>query len=86
MLVTEDKPQRITARFMYGPLDLVTLSNEKVDMHIVTDQTTKQWEYMSTALTDKYGKVTFQIDPSQRLPQGLYPVKLVVRFDFLYIY
>ena len=79
MIVTEDKPQRISARFMYGPLDLVTLSNEKVDVHIVTDQTSKQWEYMGTSVTDKYGKITFQISADKRLPQGLYPVKMVVR-------
>lgn len=79
MLVTEDKPQRVSARFMYGQFDLVTLSNEKVDMHIVRDQSTKQWDYMGTAVTDKYGRVTFQIPAEMRLPQGLHPVKMVVR-------
>lgn len=81
VLVLEDKPQRLSARFMYGPLDLVTLSNEKVDIHIVKDQSTKQWDYMGHALTDKYGKVTYQVPADQRLPQGLYPVKMVVRGD-----
>lgn len=79
MLVMEGKPQRLTARFMYGPLDLVTLSNERVDVHLVTNSSTKQWEYMGTSLTDKNGKVTFQIEADQKLPQGLYPVKMVVR-------
>ncbi|XP_067933017.1 protein retinal degeneration B-like [Watersipora subatra] len=81
VLVTEDKPQRISARFMYGPLDLVTLSNEKVDLHIVRDLNSKQWDYMGTSITDKYGRITFQIPIENRLPQGLYPVKMVVRGD-----
>lgn len=27
---TEDGPQMVTGRFMYGPLDMVTLTGEKV--------------------------------------------------------
>lgn len=64
---------------MYGPLDMVTLSNEKVDVHIVTDQSIRQWQYMGTAITDKSGRVNFQVPADQRLPQGLYPVKMIVR-------
>lgn len=75
----EDRPQRISARFMYGPFDVVTLSNEKVDVHIVTDPSTGQWQFMDTCVTDKYGKINYQIPADQRLPQGLYPVKMVVR-------
>ena len=79
----EDKPQRLSARFMYGPLDLVTLSNEKVDIHIVKDQSTKQWDYMGHAITDKYIKETYQIPADQRIPQGLNPVKMVVRYPLI---
>lgn len=64
---------------MYGPLDMVTLSNEKVDVHIVTDPSTHQWEYMDTCVTDKYGRITYKIPAAKRLPLGLYPVKMVVR-------
>ena len=30
VIVLEGKPQTLTARFMYGPLDVITLSGEKV--------------------------------------------------------
>lgn len=30
VIVLEDKPQVLAARFMYGPLDMVSLSGEKV--------------------------------------------------------
>ena len=30
VIVLEDKPQILVARFMYGPLDMVSLSGEKV--------------------------------------------------------
>ena len=33
VLVLEDKPQVLTAKFMYGPLDMTSLSGEKVCCH-----------------------------------------------------
>ena len=33
MIVLEDKAQILTARFMYGPLDMVSLSGEKVETY-----------------------------------------------------
>ena len=30
VIVLEDRPQNLSARFMYGPLDLVSLNGEKV--------------------------------------------------------
>lgn len=30
VIVTEDGPQTLVGRFMYGPLDMVTLAGEKV--------------------------------------------------------
>lgn len=32
---TEDSPQVVTGRFMYGPLDMVTLAGEKVNSLII---------------------------------------------------
>lgn len=36
VIVMEGKPQILTARFMYGPLDVVSLSGEKVGLLFVT--------------------------------------------------
>lgn len=33
---TEDSPQVVTGRFMYGPLDMVTLAGEKVNCLIIS--------------------------------------------------
>lgn len=33
IIVLEDRPQILTARFMYGPLDMVSLSGERVQYY-----------------------------------------------------
>ncbi|XP_062569134.1 protein retinal degeneration B-like isoform X1 [Saccostrea cucullata] len=82
VMVLEDKPQVITARFefMYGPLDVTSLSGEKVDVHVM-DQLNGEWQYMGTDVTDNNGKLQFTIPASKSLPQGMHPVKVVVRGD-----
>lgn len=35
VLVKEGEPQKLLARFMYGPLDMITLAGEKVDIHLM---------------------------------------------------
>lgn len=35
-IATEDGPQTLVGRFMYGPLDMVTLAGEKVGSFAVT--------------------------------------------------
>lgn len=37
VIVREGEPQKIIARFSYGPLDMITLAGEKVDLHIIKD-------------------------------------------------
>ena len=37
VIATEDGPQTLVGRFMYGPLDMVTLTGEKVRSSIMTD-------------------------------------------------
>uniref|UniRef100_A0A8C7NTK2 DDHD domain-containing protein n=1 Tax=Oncorhynchus mykiss TaxID=8022 RepID=A0A8C7NTK2_ONCMY len=78
---TEDGQQVVTGRFMYGPLDMVTLTGEKVDIHIMTQPPSGDWVYFDTELTNSSGRVYFIIPESKRLGVGVYPVKLVVRGD-----
>ncbi|KAL2100466.1 hypothetical protein ACEWY4_004860 [Coilia grayii] len=78
---TEDGPQMVTGRFVYGPLDMVTLTGEKVDIHIMTQPPSGDWLYFDTELTNSSGRVSYIIPESKRLGIGVYPVKMVVRGD-----
>uniref|UniRef100_A0A4W4HBQ3 DDHD domain-containing protein n=1 Tax=Electrophorus electricus TaxID=8005 RepID=A0A4W4HBQ3_ELEEL len=78
---TEDSTQVVTARFMYGPLDMVTLTGEKVDVHIMTQPPSGEWVYFDTELTNSSGRVSYVIPENKRLGIGVYPVKMVVRGD-----
>ncbi|XP_055018149.1 LOW QUALITY PROTEIN: membrane-associated phosphatidylinositol transfer protein 2-like [Boleophthalmus pectinirostris] len=77
----EDSPQVLSGRFMYGPLDMVTLAGEKVDLHIMTQPPSGEWVYYSTEVTNSSGRVSFTIPEDKRLGVGVYPVKMVVRGD-----
>ncbi|XP_015234253.1 membrane-associated phosphatidylinositol transfer protein 2-like isoform X2 [Cyprinodon tularosa] len=78
---TEDSQQVITGRFLYGPLDMVTLAGEKVDLHIMTQPPSGEWVYFDTQVTQSSGRVSFTIPENKRLGIGVYPVKMVVRGD-----
>uniref|UniRef100_A0A671VNG8 Phosphatidylinositol transfer protein membrane associated 2 n=1 Tax=Sparus aurata TaxID=8175 RepID=A0A671VNG8_SPAAU len=78
---TEDGAQMVTGRFMYGPLDMVTLTGEKIDIHIMTQPPSGEWVYFNTELTNSSGRVSYVIPESKRLGIGVYPVKMVVRGD-----
>lgn len=78
MIVREGAPQYLIARFMYGPLDMITLTGEKVDIHIMRDTPAGEWNYFATEVTDKAGRVTHTIPEEKSLGYGLYPIK--VRF------
>ncbi|XP_072290148.1 membrane-associated phosphatidylinositol transfer protein 2-like isoform X2 [Eucyclogobius newberryi] len=77
----EDSSQVLSGRFMYGPLDMVTLAAEKVDLHIMTQPPSGEWVYNSTEVTNSSGRVSFTIPEDKRLGIGVYPVKMVVRGD-----
>ncbi|XP_047497327.1 protein retinal degeneration B-like isoform X1 [Penaeus chinensis] len=81
VIVREGAPQCIQARFMYGPLDMVALSGEKVDIHIMRDPPGGDWQQISTEVTDKNGRISFTIAPEKALGYGMYPVKMIVRGD-----
>ncbi|CAN9513191.1 unnamed protein product [Ophioblennius macclurei] len=78
---TEDSQQVVTGRFMYGPLDMVTLAGEKVDLHIMTQPPSGEWVYFNTEVTNSSGRVSFIIPEDKRLGIGVYPIKMVVRGD-----
>ncbi|XP_062273004.1 membrane-associated phosphatidylinositol transfer protein 2-like isoform X1 [Scomber scombrus] len=78
---TEDSQQVVMGRFMYGPLDMVTLTGEKVDLHIMTQPPSGEWVCFSTEVTNSSGRVSFTIPEDKRLGIGVYPVKMVVRGD-----
>uniref|UniRef100_A0A8C4HD95 Phosphatidylinositol transfer protein membrane associated 2 n=1 Tax=Dicentrarchus labrax TaxID=13489 RepID=A0A8C4HD95_DICLA len=78
---TEDGAQMVTGRFMYGPLDMVTLTGEKVDIHIMTQPPSGEWVYFNTELTNSSGRISYVIPESKKLCIGVYPVKMVVRGD-----
>ncbi|XP_074212256.1 membrane-associated phosphatidylinositol transfer protein 2 isoform X2 [Camelus bactrianus] len=80
-IANEDGPQTVTGRFMYGPLDMVTLTGEKVDVHIMTQPPSGEWLYLDTLVTSSSGRVSYTIPETHRLGVGVYPVKMVVRGD-----
>ncbi|XP_060542138.1 membrane-associated phosphatidylinositol transfer protein 2-like isoform X2 [Pantherophis guttatus] len=80
-VANEDRPQVLNGRFMYGPLDMVTLTGEKVDIHIMTQPPSGEWVYFDTEITNSSGRVSYTIPEQRRLGIGVYPVKMVVRGD-----
>ena len=63
---------------MYGPLDVVALSGEKVDIHMQCTRT-GEWKYLATEMTDKNGRVAYVIPKEKAFVCGLYHFKIVVR-------
>ncbi|NXU56617.1 PITM1 protein, partial [Turnix velox] len=84
VIVCEGKAQVLSGRFMYGPLDVVTLTGEKVDIYIMTQPLSGKWVYYGTEVTTGSGRVTYTIPPEKALAIGIYPVRMVVRGDHSY--
>ncbi|XP_013878331.1 membrane-associated phosphatidylinositol transfer protein 3 isoform X2 [Austrofundulus limnaeus] len=81
VIATEDGPQTLVGRFMYGPLDMVTLTGEKVDILVMTQPQSGRWVYFDTEVTNSSGRVTYTIPKTKKLYLGVYPVKMVVKGD-----
>ncbi|KAG9351613.1 hypothetical protein JZ751_022864 [Albula glossodonta] len=81
VIATEDGPQTLVGRFMYGPLDMVTLTGEKVDVYLMTQPPSGRWVHFDTEVTNSSGRVTYTIPQSKRLAVGVYPIKMVVKGD-----
>ncbi|KAJ8369225.1 hypothetical protein SKAU_G00092530 [Synaphobranchus kaupii] len=73
VIASEDGPQILVGRFMYGPLDMVTLTGEKPQ--------SGQWVYFDTEVTNSSGRVSYTIPQNKRLPVGVYPIRMVVKGD-----
>ncbi|XP_075033730.1 membrane-associated phosphatidylinositol transfer protein 2 isoform X7 [Mixophyes fleayi] len=80
-VANEDGPQTLAGRFMYGPLDMVTLTGEKVDIHIMTQPPSGEWVYFDTEITNSSGRISYIIPEHKKLGVGVYPLKMVVRGD-----
>jgi hypothetical protein len=83
VIVREGCAQVLRARFMYGPLDMVTLTGEKVDIYIMKDPPMGEWSQLSTEMTDKNGRICYTIPTDKAFGYGIYPVKMVVRLVHL---
>ncbi|NXJ84362.1 PITM1 protein, partial [Trogon melanurus] len=84
VIVCEGKAQVLSGRFMYGPLDVVTLTGEKVDIYIMTQPLSGKWLYYGTEVTSGSGRLAFTIPTEKALAIGIYPVRMVVRGDHSY--
>ncbi|XP_048016169.1 membrane-associated phosphatidylinositol transfer protein 3 isoform X2 [Megalobrama amblycephala] len=81
VIATEDGHQTLVGRFMYGPLDMVTLTGEKVDVYVMTQPQSGRWVHLDTEVTNSSGRVTYTIPKSKKLAVGVYPIKMVVKGD-----
>ena len=81
VIVLEGKEQLLHGRFSYGPFDMVALSSEKVDIHIMKEPPVGEWLFLTTEVTDKNGRITYKIPAKDSPGYGIYPVKMVVRGD-----
>ncbi|XP_056587939.1 PITP-less RdgB-like protein isoform X2 [Triplophysa dalaica] len=81
VIATEDGLQTLVGRFMYGPLDMVTLTGEKVDVFLKTQSGSGRWVMFDTVITSNSGRVSYTIPSNKRLGLGVYPIKMVVKGD-----
>jgi hypothetical protein len=78
--VLESCPQAVSARFAYGPLDLVSLIGEAVDVYVLSPGSST-WAYMGTSNTDKKGRLQFELPQDRQLTYGIHEVRMLVRGD-----
>ncbi|XP_077336583.1 membrane-associated phosphatidylinositol transfer protein 3 isoform X2 [Lithobates pipiens] len=81
VIAVEGGLQVLVGRFMYGPLDMVALTGEKVDMLIMTEPSSGRWVYFDTEISNSSGRVSYSVPEDKRLGVGVYPIKMVVRGD-----
>ncbi|CAF1375393.1 unnamed protein product [Adineta steineri] len=80
-MVVDARPQTIHAKFHYGPIDMVCLANEKVDIYVMRSAPYGEWTLVDTLETDTHGRIRYTIPDDKKLPLGIHPVKCVVRGD-----
>lgn len=79
VIVVEGAATVLKARFMYGPLDMVTLTGEKVDIYIMKDPPAGEWSHIASEVTDNKGRVSYTLSSEVTLGYGIYPTKMIVR-------
>ncbi|XP_062973016.1 membrane-associated phosphatidylinositol transfer protein 1 isoform X2 [Elgaria multicarinata webbii] len=84
VIVCEGQPQALNGRFMYGPLDVVTLTGEKVDIYIMAQPLSGKWVHYGTEVTSGSGRLSYTLAEEKMLGIGMYPVRMVVRGDHTY--
>lgn len=79
VIVLEGSPQVISARFIFGLLDLLSLSNEKIT--IQARSYGGQWVHLGTDITDSSGRIRFRVPDHRRFGIGLHPIMLTAESD-----
>ena len=69
VICAENCDQTLSGRFMYGPLDMVALTGEKVDVHIQSAPPSGDWIYCGMATTDSTGRMALTLPEEKRMPQ-----------------
>lgn len=64
---------------MYGPLDMVSLTGEKVDIYLMKDTPVGDWTLIASEVTDKNGRIAHSLSKDVPLDYGIYPIKMIVR-------
>jgi hypothetical protein len=82
VIVVEGSDQIVNAKFCYGPMDLVTLSREKI--YVCVCPYGGEWYLSSTEYTDAHGKLTVNLR-KQQLAIGIHTVKMIVAGDHSYL-
>ena len=55
------------------------LSGEKVDVYVMREPPSGDWEFICTTVTDKAGRVAVTLPSDKKLPYGMFPIKMIVR-------
>ena len=69
---------------MYGPLDMVALTDEKVDVYFLRDATNGEWQLIATEVMDKTGRQICLLPSDKTRPPELHLIEMVVRGDHTY--
>jgi len=79
MVVLEGSPQHLAGKFCYGPLDMVSLHDESVDLYVHFPNTS-EWKLLSSQYAS-HGKLNYILPVEDKLQRGLYQIRMLVRGD-----
>lgn len=81
LVISGSSDQSISAKFYYGPMDLVALSRELVTVFVCPQR--GEWYRLGQYETDSHGRLHVHI--RKELPCGLHSIKMVVNGDRSYL-